>query len=202
MQTYLKKLGQDGGADKDDSDGVGGTGRDPEREREREEEAEDESDHEVEDLMRHDISDLLEQQQLSDDGVKVTKQKRHKKKQQVVEEAAQPPLISFDEDEPQPVSVPVASRTAAEGSPRARAKNSSNTSKMGYGSTGYGSTSYGSTAGNQGKKKDDWSGDWGDSWTGGGVATSSASESKSTGGWDDWNNDDGWSTVDLRHKSD
>lgn len=110
-----------------------------------------------------------------------------------------PPLISFDDDE-QAVVAP----TAVEGSPRSKIKAKSYGTS--YGSMGYGSTGTNSTKLQKESKVEEWSGNWGEEWTEGGVASSSKSNSNSIAkvksGWeDDWNTE-GWSTVNLQSKSD
>ena len=205
IQTYLKGSGaqDDAQASDDEEEGVARRG---EGEGSHEE---DEEDGDVDDLMKHDISDLLgagreergAEQDVGGGGEdqprRSRKKKKSKKSRPPKEEATEPPLISFD-DEPIPPSKP------AEGSPRPRIKAKSSGSG-GYGSTGYGSANSSSSPAKktEGGGASDWTGDWGIDW---GVEDNTAGGNKSSGsksgGWDeDWHSagGDGWTTVDLKN---
>lgn len=175
VQAYLKKPGQEG----EEEGEYGSSGEDGEGEGQGEGQGE-------EDLMQQDIDDLLGLKGEEPNG-EMSGGKRNSRKK-----AEEPPLISFDDES---VATPIPAQAMPEDSPRSRRKAKTG---GGYGSTGYGSTGYGSTNSAPPKTKpkvDDWSGDWGEEWSG---ATTDTSGSKS-GGWDDWNTADGWSNVDLKN---
>lgn len=167
----------------------------------------------TEDLMKHDIDDLLGHSALGQDTeamgqateavlgrpamgqetealgqeteavlVEHPRGKKKKRKKKTNTEKVRddgPPLISFDDEPVETLSTqPLGTKAKAAGT--------------GYGSTGMGSSSFLVTKTNG----EDWSGDWGEEWTGGGVAKTSG-----TGGdWgEDWNTEEGWNTVELKH---
>lgn len=206
IQNYWKEIttGQDG---QPPEEGVASRG----------EEEEPEKEEEVEDLMKHDISDLLGAgpEERGEGGEEdrpregKRKKKKSKKSRHSREEIVEPPLISFDDE---PVT-PIPQQHTMEGShSKTKAKHSgSGYGSTGNGSMGYGSAGYGSTSGtNSSKKKtekaSDWSGDWGVEWglednTTTTTTTTETSAGSKSSGWDDsdWNTDgDGWSTVDLK----
>ena len=169
LQTYFKRSGQTNEGDEERSEKEGNY--------------DERRDDHNEDMMRHDIGDLLGQQwQGSEFGKEVEGEEESpwSKNQKSHVKTDEGPLISFFDDEPneRPVSVPVVNvRTSRTGT----------TTSLSSG-TGYGI--------NSANIKDDWSEDWGD-WTGGGVVNTSGPTTKDESGWDDnWNTEE-WSSVDL-----
>lgn len=164
--------------------------------------------------MRHDIGDLLGHQEEPEgwgqDGgwgqesewtqVKPEKTHKHKKKGKKAKKEVDdgPPLISFDDNEPIPAAQPSVLDKGDSPPHKARGQSAKVTKGGGYGAMGYGSTGLGtnSSSSSSAKKADDWSGDWGEDW--GGMGKSGAGKTEGSGWDEDWSQQGGWSSIDLK----
>lgn len=162
-----------------------------------------------------DVGDLLgfeadssEHAQHVEGEEEVEEHKKHRKKKSKMKEAMvdeNPSLISFDDDsaytttassKTTSTSLSLSATAQASTKSRTQESRSSGGGGGGYGSTGNNWAAVGSTL-----EKDDLSGNWGEDWSGGDIATTPVVSGGGGDGWDeDW--DEGWSSVDLQSKAD
>ena len=196
IQSYIKQ--KQGGNEEEEEEVEGG--REERRARDDTDHAPRETDDQTAEPMRQDIDDLLglEQEEpvahhWAEEHPQVReKSRKHKKKSKKAKERNEgPPLISFDDD-PIPAAQPSVDMT--EDTPPSH-KPRNKTKGTGYGAMAYGSSGDNATT-TTSSKADDWSGDWGEDWAGG--AETSKTKTDKSDGWDDWNEGEGWSSVDLK----
>ena len=207
LQSYIKRIGQiednTDGTQEDGGRGEGNGARDGYGDNLRREEG-GEVECDVGDLLGFQDNSSGNAQHMDGKWDEEVHKKHGKKKRQKKVEDASPSLISFDDDSVCPTtsssnttSISLSLSATAEASSKSRTQENKSC-EGGERGGGYGSIANKAAVGST-IAKDDLLGNWDEEeWCGGSIATTPP---VSGGGWDeDWG--EGWSSVDLRSKTD